>query len=340
MINVHYVSFHSCLIYSVLTTAWCLQLPERTIPQPSRQIHGTLSSTSMNSFSLHGKNDDIDNISSNWSPPLLAIITEPDAASSPLRLEQTVETLSKAMKDGLVDLISIRCIDMDDIDKEANSSFQERVIELARRLIMRRDEFESEDKSGKCFPKIVINDNLEAVLASNADGIHVKERNVCDIPKIRDILDNFDKTTDKKDFETVSKANIYPSAKRRKIIGTSAHSIESARQSFSSEKIDYYFVGTCYMTKSHPEKTKEEDLEGPSLPGAVRQAFLNEIDGDGTKLVPSIFAIGGINEINCWEPVQKGANGVAVIRSVMQAEDPVGMTLLIHQTMEEKRVSE
>jgi len=51
---------------------------------------------------------------------------------------------------------------------------------------------------------------------------------------------------------------------------------------------------------------------------------------------PIIFAIGGINEQNCHEPVVTyGADGVAVIRTVMQASDPGEVVLQMKAAMED-----
>eukprot|EP00979_Chaetoceros_neogracilis_P004316 scaffold765_cov151-Chaetoceros_neogracile.AAC.15 len=60
------------------------------------------------------------------------------------------------------------------------------------------------------------------------------------------------------------------------------------------------------------------DLEGPTLPGLVNKASRKETDGAH----PIIFAIGGIESENCHHPAGYGSDGVAVIRSVMQASDP------------------
>ena len=48
---------------------------------------------------------------------------------------------------------------------------------------------------------------------------------------------------------------------------------------------------------------------------------------------PIIFAIGGIEVENCFEPVNFGADGVAVIRSVMQASNPAEAVVNIKKSM-------
>ena len=97
---------------------------------------------------------------------------------------------------------------------------------------------------------------------------------------------------------------------------------------------DYLFVGTCYLTQSHPEKQSLDQLEGPSLPGRVRQELYqiynnrpdstcSEKKSQSTSTLlppPIIFAIGGIDDQNCHEPVITfGADGAATIRTVMHS---------------------
>jgi len=319
------------------------KLPENSIKEENCSNLHSHSNDKMNMEGVGAKSAPID--SSNWSPqkPFLAIITETDAVSSSIRMEQTFDALSKAMSSGYVDLISIRCLKEsdDDTDDVEGLSFQGRVVALTKRIISHRNELrmqslqfynDSLDTSKqveKRLPQIVINDNIEAVLASGADGIHVKERNKKDIPKIREL------------FERQGSSEAF------NIIGTSCHSIQSAKEildlKVSNDKVtkassivDYLFVGTCYMTKSHPEKTKEDDLEGPTLPGLVRETLYR--DGNDKIIIPKIFAIGGISEGNCWEPVHLGADGVAMIRSVMQADDPEYATRNMHKAMKNYKI--
>ena len=119
------------------------------------------------------------------------------------------------------------------------------------------------------------------------------------------------------------------------LIGTSSHSIESALKSFQKYQPDYYFVGTCYLTQSHPEKSDEADLEGPQLPGKVKQALLDNINSDihSPKNIPKMLAIGGISIENCDEPISFGADGAATIRTVLQANDPAKVVSLLKTTM-------
>ena len=93
------------------------------------------------------------------------------------------------------------------------------------------------------------------------------------------------------------------------------------------------------MKATNWEKTLDSDLEGPTLPGIVRRAVLDawQQDSDTVRRRPSpplVLAIGGIDDTNCHEPVATyGADGVAVIRSILQADDPAQMTHQIKTNM-------
>jgi thiamine-phosphate pyrophosphorylase len=165
--------------------------------------------------------------------------------------------------------------------------------------------------SGSLFCSIVVNINdahssFHIADEYGLDGIHAKERDIETIPMLQ--RPNF-------------------------IVGASAHTIESAIQA-AQLGAKYVFVGTCFETKSHPEKVKckttppiEEqkyELEGPELPGMV-QRELTKL-GYPYSTIP-VFAIGGIDERNCFLPIQAGASGIAVIRAVLCSPDPFRTTV-------------
>jgi thiamine monophosphate synthase len=104
--------------------------------------------------------------------------------------------------------------------------------------------------------------------------------------------------------------------------------VESASSAFEVYRPDYIFVGTCYSTMSHPEKTTGM-LEGPKLPGQVCRT-LQKLAG---KKIPKVLAIGGLDASNCHIPVEYGADGIATIRAVMGAEDPVDSVRSIRANM-------
>ena len=255
---------------------------------------------------IHAKpNED----SSFHPPPNLAIITEPDACIDDCRMEKTFAAIKAAVATNKVTLVSIRLTrsvaSKDDVYYRAQ--------DLAKRLLQL-----AEDPSvspTRAFHVVCSSDWIDLGLETNVHGIHVKESHLSKIPFIR---------------ESASRPDI--------LIGTSTHGIDSALLSLEKYCPDYYFVGTCFLTKSHPEKALQ-DLEGPVLPGKVRKALEEKIASTAsldpnTVNCPTIFAIGGIDEHNCNIPVSHGANGVAVIRAILQSDDPANTTRGMFDTMD------
>ncbi len=279
-----------------------LSLPSRM----QQQEHGSLSP-----WSNHNTQDDL-----NGAHEYLCIITETSACDSDERMEATCETLEKALggyNENGVDLISVRvATPTNSKDKDQQESFNQRLLRLCSRIMALKERQQKHIHYNDY--KVVINDmvHLDTAVQANVDGIHVKEKDVAQIPRIRKELEEA-----RSGGGTGTLQNV--------IIGTSCHSIESGVCNWVLYNPDYMFVGTCYMTQSHPEKNAD-DLEGPMLPGSVKQNILDMAkDNKGARLhhrCPIIFAIGGIEESNCSEPVSYGADGVAVIRSIMQASDP------------------
>ncbi len=253
--------------------------------------------------------------------PLLAVITETDACDTEEKMQYTYETVKKATSTGKVDLVSIRLslpASRDDNGDENESYYQ--VLDRARRLTKdlvalsskQREERRNDDDEQPQLSFVVVcsSDLVSVAVDARANGVHVKEHHLGRLPHI---VGQFD----------------YPI-----VIGTSTHSVESALKSYfdsdennpseSKIKPHYYFVGTCYLTASHPEKTLESQLEGPELPGRVKMALKERAESKNqSTILPRIMAIGGIDETNCHKPVALGADGVAVIRAVLQADLPV-----------------
>ena len=257
--------------------------------------------------------------------PVLAIITETDACDTEEKMKHTYETVKKATSTGKVDLVSVRLsLPRHGDERGAENQFYYQILERACRLtkdLVALSDKQKLDQSSKnqddekhdnqpSFVVVCSSDLVSVAVKARAHGVHVKEHH---LHQLSDIVDQFD----------------YPI-----VIGTSTHSVESALKSYcdiddSRLTPHYYFVGTCYLTASHPEKTLESQLEGPELPGRVKQALRNGCassqldDSEPNTSIPRIMAIGGIDETNCHEPVALGADGVAVIRAVLQAQHPI-----------------
>lgn len=277
--------------------AWSNNFISETNRNCYRTSYSTKCESSSSSSGYHYKIDQDDSS----RRKKLAIITELTACDSIQRMEETCDCLEKAVLTGGVDLISIR------VKTPSAADQQQRIVSLAQKCM-------SLKMNHSPNLMVVINDNIEAAIEANVDGIHVKEKNVDKIPEIRKLF------------------------QRNVVIGTSVHTLESALSSWKSYSPDYFFVGTCYLTESHPEKTHVDQLEGPRLPGIIREAIHKEISNrnkvDNNMKPPIIYAIGGINQFNCWEPVAKyHADGVATIRAILKDPNPDRVTLLMNENM-------
>ncbi len=257
------------------------------------------------------------------TPPYIAVLTEPDACMSMTRVEETAQALEQAVMCEGADLVVLR------VDGSSHEGDCLKWV-LLKRLAELRKKFNF---------LLVVNNDVDIVLKALSDnilvdGVHVKEHKAHSIPSVRSELQKLS-------------TNI--------VIGTSCHSLQSAAASYNTSSLgpDYIFVGTCYLTQSHPEKESIEQLEGPSFPGQVKQELyrlFNDMKNDSTNDLmmksesiskpihpPVIFAIGGIDEQNCQEPVGTyGADGVAVIRTVMQASDPREVVFRMKTRMKKK----
>ena len=94
------------------------------------------------------------------------------------------------------------------------------------------------------------------------------------------------------------------------LCGRSVHDVNGAMQA-CNQGADFLVLGTMFPTESHPE----EPVFGLSLMGLIRK----EVD------VP-ILGIGGISVSNAAEVMTAGADGIAVIRSILLADDPAKVT--------------
>jgi thiamine-phosphate diphosphorylase len=224
--------------------------------------------------------------------PLLAVVTAPNACDTEESTKATWEALRQAVSTNLVDLISIRLNvpqshknDDNGNESTGNGGIKERAVWLTKKMVELADE---KGVDPPLFHVVCSSDLVSVAVEARAHGVHVKEHHW---PNVSDIVKQFD----------------YPI-----LIGTSAHSLQGIKDD-SAIRPHYYFVGTCYMTASHPEKAAS-DLEGPTMPGKFKRSL--------TEPTVPVFAIGGIDEINCHEPMALGADGVAVIRAVVQADNP------------------
>lgn len=107
-------------------------------------------------------------------------------------------------------------------------------------------------------------------------------------------------------------------------IGKSIHSVEEAKDG-ASAGADYLFFGHVYDSGSKPSV----------LPRGLRQ-----LQGVTAAVDIPVIAIGGIGIDQIDEVLDHGARGVAVIRSILHAEDPEQMAMemarKIHQWVNQR----
>ncbi len=90
------------------------------------------------------------------------------------------------------------------------------------------------------------------------------------------------------------------------VVGRSVHSVEAARRA-EGEGVDFLQVGTVYGTASKPD----------AAPAGVR-SIRDVAEAVGVPIV----AVGGITAENASEVIEAGADGIAVIGAIMDADDP------------------
>lgn len=139
-----------------------------------------------------------------------------------------------------------------------------------------------------------INDDVELARLSNAHGVHLGQGDG-PLPEARDALG----------LEAVLGRSV----------GNAREAIEAVR-----EGADYLGVGTIYATPTKPE----EEADGPAL--------LREVEDLG--LVVPWFAIGGITLETAREAAEAGAHGFAVVRAVLDADDPASAARELRSILE------
>ena len=102
-----------------------------------------------------------------------------------------------------------------------------------------------------------------------------------------------------------------------RLVGRSVHSVEGAVEA-AGHGADLLVVGTMYATRSHPGAA------------AIGPGLVREI---AKKCNAPMIGIGGINTGNLGEVLQAGACGVAVISSILAADDPEEAARELKQAM-------
>lgn len=129
---------------------------------------------------------------------------------------------------------------------------------------------------------LIINDRVDIALAVEADGVHLGWQSL-PFGIVRELLG----------FE--------------KLIGVSTHNRQEALQAQSCGA-DYITFGPIFDT--------------PSKAGLLKPTGVEEIRKLKNEIDLPIVALGGINEKNVETVLDEGADGIAVISNIMQAENP------------------
>ena len=144
---------------------------------------------------------------------------------------------------------------------------------------------------------LIINDRVDIALAIEADGVHLGWQSL--------------------PFGIVRKLFGFG-----KLIGVSTHNRQEALQA-QNFGADYITFGPVFPTPS------KEGLLEPIGPEEI-QKLKQEIN------IP-VIALGGINEKNVETVLEKGADGIAVISSIMRADNPEDVAKCLYEKIVMKR---
>lgn len=147
---------------------------------------------------------------------------------------------------------------------------------------------------------LIINDRPDIMLAVGADGTHIGKRSM-PIKEVRKIIGD------------------------KKLIGFSAHNLQEAEHA-QNEGADYISISPVFATSSKKGinvNQKQAQLEQAQLEQVQPEPIGPEAIKKIKKTVHCpVIALGGINEDNIDKVLENGADGVAVVSSILLAPDP------------------
>lgn len=133
----------------------------------------------------------------------------------------------------------------------------------------------------------IVNDDVDLAIQMEADGVHIGQEDES-VELVRRRIGD-------------------------KILGVSAHTMEEARKAIR-EGADYLGIGPIFPTTT---KRDAKPVQGT--------AFLQSLRKNGIEI--PLVGIGGINAQNARTVIQAGADGVAVITAISQAEQVMEATI-------------
>lgn len=215
----------------------------------------------MKLFGRHSKGRDQRLKTGRSFDPLLYLVI----GTADLRAGCDLEAVAVAAARGGVSLVQLR---------EKDASLQ-RTVELARAL---------KALLQPLGVPLIINDRAEAVLAADADGLHVGQE----------------------DMQVLSARMAIG---RRRILGTSAANLHEVR-AIDLDAVDYLGAGPVFETAT------KADAGAPIGPEGLWSLRA------GMSVQLPIVGIGGITADNAADCVKAGADGVAVVSAIAGAKDP------------------
>ena len=200
----------------------------------------------------------------------LYLVTDPDLCAT----FGLIETVQAAVTGG-VSIVQLR-------DKHASTA---QIIEYARAL--------QPILATRNIP-LIINDDVEAAIACDADGIHVGQDDL-DVVLVREKVG------------------------REKIVGLSVETAEAA-MIVDAGFVDYVGISPIFATQ-----TKTDHKPPIGFNGLAKIV--------ASSPVPSV-AIGGLNANHCKEVFATGASGVAVVSAICGKNDPHHATVIMRQQVD------
>lgn len=167
--------------------------------------------------------------------------------------------------------------------RDKNASTQQRT-EMARALMAHL--------KGRGVP-LVVNDDIEAAIASDADGLHVGQ-------------DDVDVST--------ARARLGPD----KILGLSCETVQQVRAA-DPTVVDYLGLGTVFATS-----TKTDHKPTIGLSGLAEMA--------NAATLPNV-AIGGLKANHVHDVFRAGSDGIAVVSAICGQPDPEQATRNLHHAI-------
>ncbi len=150
-----------------------------------------------------------------------------------------------------------------------------------------------QEELGACRPLVMVNSNLEVVLACGVQGVHLPERSM---PVRMDSMVRMDSTV----------RTVRDHLPAGTLIARSTHSVKAAREA-EAEGVDFITFGPVYDTPSKAAYGPAKGLR--ALAETIRAVTI------------PVFALGGVTPGRAGQCLEAGAQGVAAISAVLSQPD-------------------